>query len=172
MKTTDNIPEGSKKNNAVEQFAIVTGMIICFFDIAYFLIMAAQGLADVPEYRIFNYIFQAAAIAFSIKYYKSTHKGNYSYLEGFGLGCFSSFISSVLFAGFLFIYLNAIEPDMLNVLRNNSLMLGKYLTPFSAALAVAVEGSIAGLIISLALMQFYKDDALHNPLKKKSTEIE
>jgi pheromone shutdown protein TraB len=160
------------KNNAMEKWAIVTGIIMCVSYIIYFLIMESLGLAIVPEYRIFNLVIQVTAIAISIKLFKTSAKGNFSYLEGFAIGCFSSFISVMLFAGFFYIYLLKINPQLLPALMNSSSMLGKYVTPFSAAITIAVEGCIGGLIISFAFMQFFKDDALYNPLKKKSNEVE
>lgn len=160
------------KNNSMERQAIITGIIMCACYIIYFLIMESLGLAAVPEYRIANFLIQILAVAISIKVYKSSAKGNFSYLDGFALGCFSSFISVVLFAGFIYIYLLKINPELLNALMNNSVMLGKYLTPFSAAFMIILEGCIAGLIISFSFMQFFKEDSLYNPLKKKSNEIE
>ncbi len=155
-----------------QKYTVATGIIIALCLVAYFLFMQSIGLGAVPEYRIFNFLIQFVIIAVCLRSYKQSHKGNYSYLEGFGLGCFASFIGVVLFAGFMYLYLQVINPDMLSDLRNNASMMGKYLTPFSTAFAVVVEGSIAGLITSFALMQFFKDDALHDPLKKKSSEIE
>ena len=173
METTDKKIEVSQiKNNGIEKLAIITGVIMSACYIVYFLIMESLGLATVPEYRIANFVIQIAAVAISIKFYKSSSKGNFSYLEGFALGCFSSFVSSILFAGFIYIYFLKINPELLPELMNNSSMMGKYLTPFSASITVAIEGNIAGLIISFAFMQFFKDDALHNPLKKKSNEVE
>ncbi|MES2559357.1 MAG: DUF4199 domain-containing protein [Bacteroidota bacterium] len=160
------------KSNTLERQAIITGLIMCFCYIIYFLIMESVGLAAIPEYRIANFIIQIAAVSISIKLYKASTKGNFNYLEGFILGCFSSFISAVLFAAFIYIYLHKINPGLLQSLMDHSSMMGKYLTPFSAALTVTLEGSIAGLIISFAFMQFFKDDGLHNPLKRKSNEIE
>ncbi len=173
METTDQKPELQKvKNNILEKRAIVTGIIMSICYIAYFLIMESLGLATVPEYRIVNFLIQFIAVATSIKLFKSASNGRFTYLEGFALGCLSSFISVILFALFIYAYLSKINPELLPSLMNKAEMMGKYLTPFSAALAVAVEGSIAGLIISFTLMQFFKDDALHNPLKKKSNEME
>lgn len=160
------------KNNTMEKWAIVTGIIMCICYIIYFLIMESMGLADVPEYRILNLVIQVTAIAVSIKLYKTAAKGNFSYLEGFAIGCFSSFVSVILFAGFMYVYLLKINPQLLAALMNSSSMLGKYATPFSAAITITIEGCISGLLISFACMQLFKDDALHNPLKKKSDEVE
>jgi hypothetical protein len=173
MKTMDENLEGIKiKNNTLEKMAVITGVIMCVCYIAYFLLMELLGLATIPEYRIVNFVIQIAAVAISVKLYKSSTKGHFNYFEGFALGCFSSFISVILFGIFIYIYLSEINPELLPALMDNSSMMGKYLTPFSAALTVAVEGSIAGLIISFTFMQFFKDDGLHNPLKKKSNEVE
>ncbi len=172
METIDEKTKTLKAgNNSLEKQAIVTGIIMCVCYIAYFLFMESIDLAAIPEYRAGNFIIQIAAIAISIRVFKSS-KGNFSYLEGFGLGFFSSFISVMLFALFIYFYFLKINPELLQTLMTNSLMLGKYLTPFSAAFAVTVEGSISGLIISFAFMQFFKEDALYNPLKKKSNEVE
>lgn len=171
METTDDKLTGIE-NNSLEKQAIITGVILCACFIVYFLIMESLGLAEVPEYRIVNFFIQTIVVAISIRLYKSSCKGKFNYLEGLVLGFFSSFISVILFALFIYIYFLKVNPELLQALMDNSLMLGKYLTPLSAALTVAVEGSIAGLIISFAFMQFFKDDALHNPLKKKSNEAE
>lgn len=166
----DDIPE--KTNNKMEKFAIVTGLLLSVCYIVFFLVMETLGLAAVPEYRIVNFLIQFIGIAISIRYYKSANRGNFNYLEGLGLGCLASFISVVVFAVFIYIYLQQINPQLLPDLMSRSEMMGKYLTPFTSALTVVIEGCIAGLIISFSFMQFFKEDSLHNPLKKKSSEIE
>ncbi len=173
MDYTDNkLGTAQIKNIGLQKFALVTSFVLLASYIVYFLIMEHFDLVAIPKYRAVNFIIQIIVIAGSIKLYKSNLKSGFTYLQGLALGCLSSLLSSVVFAIFIYIYLQSINPELLPMLLSNASMMGKYLTPYTAAIAVAMEGGIAGLLISFTFMQFFKEDALHNPFKRGGKEVE
>ncbi len=151
------------ENPSTTRLALITGFLICLAMIAYFLIMKLAGLVEIAELRLLNVFIMMGGCALAIRYYNATYNRHIQYLEGIMLSFLSINISAFIFAIFIFIYLSQLDPVLLDALKSNAPVMGKYLTPFSAAFSLIVEGVIAGLIVSFVLMQYFKDDSLHNP---------
>jgi len=150
MKTQENI--------SFEKVSLVSGILICIVYIAYFLFMIYANLIRITELRAFNFLILLGGLFFTFKYFRSKSKVHIDYLKGISLGILTSAVSIVLFALFIYIYFSEIDPLLLQQLKNNAPLMGQYLTPFSAAFTIIVEGSISGLILSFAIMQYYKND--------------
>lgn len=149
------------QNISIEKLSAKAGILICLAFIAYFLLMKYMHLADVPELRCVNFLIQFAGLILTFRYFRSkTHK-TIDYIEGISLGFFTAAVSTILFAIFIYVYFSVIDPVLLNTLKESAPMLGQYLSPFSAGLTIVIEGFISGLILSLALMQYYKNDPRH-----------
>lgn len=152
---------------SIERLAVITGVLICGVMIIYFLLMAIMGLAHVAELRFLNFVIAGAGAACVIKYYMNRTGTHIQYLEGLTLSFVSIIVSAVLFALFIFFYFSKINPELLDVIRVDAPVMGKYLTPFSASITVIAEGIVSGLVLSFSLMQYFKDDALHSPYKQR-----
>ena len=150
MKTSQNI--------SFEKISIKAGIIICIGYIMYFIFMKYMNLLDIAELRSLNFLILIVGLYFTFRYYKMKSQMHIEYLKGLSLGIFTSIISIVLFAIFIFIYFSEIDSQLLQQLKNNAPIMGHYLTPFSAAFTIILEGGISGLIISFAMMQYYKND--------------
>ena len=79
-----------------------------------------------------------------------------AYLEGFGIGMFTSLIGVITFAVFMLFYLTLIDPAFMDVIREKS-MFGSYLNPFIASFTIVIEGLGSGLMITFTLMQYFKN---------------
>jgi hypothetical protein len=159
------------KKLSIERTAIVAGLFISIAMTLYFIIMAAAGFAHVAELRFLNFVIAGAGAAAAIKYFNNKTNRHIQYLEGLTLSFVAIAVSSVLFSLFIFFYFSQINPGLLNVIRTDAPMMGKYLTPFSASVAVIAEGVVAGLVLSFTLMQYFKDDTLHSPYKQRKPDI-
>lgn len=161
MKTLQNI--------SFEKISIKAGIIICAGYIIYFIFMKYMNLLGIAELRSLNFLILLIGLFLTFRYYRLKSQMHIEYLKGLSLGIFTSIISIVLFAIFIFTYFSEIDPPLLQQLKNSAPVIGQYLTPFSAAFTIILEGGISGLIISFALMQYYKNDpsnAKQESLKK------
>jgi hypothetical protein len=152
---------------SIERLAIITGVFTCAAMIIYFLLMALLGLAHIAELRFLNFVIAAGGAVGAIKYYMNKTGSHIKYLEGLTLSFVSIIVGAVLFALFIFFYFSKINPELLDVIRMDAPVMGKYLTPFSASITVIAEGIVSGLILSFSLMQYFKDDTLHSPYKQR-----
>lgn len=59
--------------------------------------------------------------------------------KGLGQGVLTGIIASILFAIFVFIYTNLLDPEFMQSIIENE-PFGSYLNPYIAAVAVAIEG--------------------------------
>lgn len=150
-----------------QRLAIITGLYICGGMILYFMLMSLFGLAAISELRFLNFVIAGAGAAIAIKYYNRRTQSHIRYLEGLNLSFTAILASAVFFAVFIFFYFSMINPELLDVIKTDAPIMGKYLTPFSASVSVIAEGIVSGLILSFALMQYFKDDTLHSPFKQR-----
>jgi len=142
-------------NVSLDKVAIRYGLIISVILIAFFLIMKATGLAYIYELRTLNFFILAIGVYKAMKHMKSNN-ASFSYFTGLGTGFLTSAFSLLIFAVFLFIYTNILDPDFMTHLQNNA-PFGEYLNPYIASFIIFFEGSISGLILSFGLMQYMKE---------------
>jgi hypothetical protein len=102
-----------------------------------------------------------------MRYYQHKTHLRIDYLNGMALCFLTSVVGAFLFSVFLFIFFSAIDPLVLQLLKDNTPIMGKYLTPFAAALMVLMEGVVSALILSYVVMQYFKDDP--NTVKEDDT---
>ena len=88
---------------------------------------------------------------------RKANDGKLEYLQGMLTGFITALIASLLFAVFIFIYLN-IDGAFMQYLKTNQ-PFGSYLTPGSASLITVIEGVAAGAIIAFAMMHLLNRDS-------------
>lgn len=148
--------------------AFVSGLLIFAGMVLYFLLMKFAGFAHIPELRFLNVLLAATGAAGAVMYY-NRHSGKHiKYLNGLLLGFSSIMIGSVLFAVFIFTYFTLVDPALLAVISTDAPITGIHISPFTTAISVTAEGAVSGFIISFILMQYFKDDELHDPYKRVS----
>ncbi len=145
--------ETSKKT--IASLGVKTGLVTSFLLIAYFLLMKAFGLAHISELRYFNFFILFGALLYAYRHYKEPNQ-NIEYLPGIGLGFITVAASVLPFAIFIYHYFWYLDPNLLEVIKHRSAMMGAYINATSIAGVIIVEGLASGGILSFALMQYYK----------------
>lgn len=133
------------------------GILTCLGLVAYFLLMKYLKLIHITELRGFNFVILATGIVRTFRYVQHRMPFKLNYFQGFGLSCLVAAVSVVSFAVFVYIYFLVLDPALLLNLKANSPMMGNYITPFTAAGSVLVEGICSGLVISFCYMQYFQD---------------
>lgn len=125
--------------------------------IAYFLLMKFTGLLNVVELRLLNLIILVAGIMMVLKQFKITHGKHINYFRALVTGVATASIGSLVFAGFLFIYMNFIDTAFMQYIIDHEPM-GRYLNPYIASFIVALEGVFSGLLVTFVLINYIDTD--------------
>lgn len=150
-----NKPRESRLNTFEFALSTVTGALISVAMIVFFLIMKAVGLAEVPAFRHFNFVFMAIGIVSAYSIYKNKRaREGLDYLMGLRLGLRITLTAIIPFAVFMGIYLR-MDPSFMEFIVNNAAW-GEYLTPLNSAAAVGVEGFVSGALVSYITMPYFK----------------
>ena len=116
----------------------------------YFFAVNALGLYQHQEVRFATHAFTAVAVFFAIRAYKAQQSGPAPYLPGLGLGFLVGLVSSVLFAGFVFVYANFVA-GYGEQLRNETYF-NTSLNPFLLGASIVVMGVVIGSLTGYILM--------------------
>jgi hypothetical protein len=133
--------------------------------------MKYLDLLYITELRFLNIFILITGLIVTFRYYrKQTNVLNVPYFEGLGLGVLTSFVSFALFAVFIYYYFLEVDPALLQSLKGNTVMLGNTsMTAFYTAATVVLQGMVSGLIVSFAIMQYYKS-GFYKTLSEKRKE--
>ena len=153
MKTIDKIESNSEMLNVIFKYGFLSSIVFT----GVFLIMKAINLVNVIELRAINFIAEFFISFLAIYNYKIKLNGKLPYLEGLLIGFFQAVVAFTFFSGFLYFYLKYYNHNLMVYLQQNA-PFGVDLTPLSASLAVHIEGSAIGMIISFILMQYLKSE--------------
>lgn len=157
---------------SIPKLALKSGILICASFIVYFMIMKYLNLIHVVELRFLNIFILIAGLLSTFRYFRrQTNVLNIVYLEGLFLGVLTTLVSFMLFAVFLYFYFLKVDPDLLLELKDNAMMMGTSLTATSAAASVLIQGACSGLIISFAIMQYYKSGFYKTMQEKRQNGI-
>ncbi len=132
------------------------GLRIALGLIVYFLAMYFLGLAQHVVLRMLNLIILAAGIYFGLKKFKELHGQHINYFRALVTGVAIGAIGSVVFAVFMFIYME-LDPTMMQSIIDNEPM-GRYLNAYMAAFIVALEGVFSGLLVTFVLINYLTTD--------------
>ncbi len=149
------------QRTSTQGLSLKAGLMIAGSLIIYFLLMKLLGLIHHAELRAFNFFIAGIGLFLTIRSYKTATHERVNYLEGFSLGFYTAVVSAVAFSVFVYVYL-LLDPGLFLQLKEDAPVMGKYFTPLSAAVTVMAEGTISGLILSFALMQYFKNDRRHS----------
>jgi hypothetical protein len=129
--------------------------------IAYFLVMKVAGLSHHVELRLLNLFILIGGVYLALKKFKSTHQEHLNYFRALITGVSTSAIASVIFAAFLFLYLQ-IDSDLMTAVKTNEPM-GRYLNPYIVSFVVALEGILSGLLVTFILINYVETDEVNVP---------
>lgn len=132
---------------------------------AFFLLMKVLGLAYVTELRFINILF---VIYFSNKIAKSLveDRNEIDYIVGLKTIFLANALNVVLSVGALSLYILFIDPTFLKSFQHGILLGGTDVTLSKVAVGVFMEGMAGSVIVSFALMQYWKN------VKRKTKEID
>ena len=136
----------------MRSIAIKYGLIMAAGFVLYFLIMRAFGLSDNYYFRIFNGVIHIVLITLAVKRYKDYYPQDFNYLSGVITGVLTSLVGVIPFAAFMLVFLSN-TPDFMETLQAEAESLGSYLTPYTAALIVLVEGLAVSILASYVIMR-------------------
>ena len=148
------------------KYGLLTGLGF----VIYFLIMRALGLVHITELRFMSYLLIPVALWLALRDYNKTfHHHRVSYLGGLGAGFWLTFISSGIFAVFMYYYCEFFEPGFVDYM-SNYLPFQDYLNSFMMASAAFGEPLILGVVLSFAVMQLFKRNAPDIPEEQEEAE--
>jgi hypothetical protein len=127
----------------------------------YFIIMKLANLSHYPELRLLNLLILVGGIYFALKKFKKTHEDHLNYFRALVTGVATGAIGSVVFAVFLFLYMQ-LDPSMMETIKANEPM-GRFLNPYIASFIVALEGVFSGLLVTFILINYVHTDEVNVP---------
>jgi hypothetical protein len=139
------------------RIGVLTGVAM----IAYFLIANLLGFIRI-EYSFLNAGILAIGSCWAIARLKRQKGDKLPYLQGFGTGIVTALVASITF-GLFFIAYSAINHEFMEQTRVQDLF-GFDLSVTIAFLAIVLQGAMAGMIVSLIAMQYFKSPD-HKPMQ-------
>jgi hypothetical protein len=106
--------------------------------ISYFLVMKLLHLNTVVELRFINFLIVMYGVRQVLLHKRMENNGKLEYLPGMMIAFMTAFISSAMFAAFIFIYLNIDSSFMAYLVMTQPF--GNDLTPAGCALVTFLEG--------------------------------
>jgi Protein of unknown function (DUF4199) len=127
--------------------------------IAFFLIMKLVGLSHHVELRLLNLFILVGGVYMALKKFKQTHEDRLNYFRGLITGVATSSVGSLVFALFLFLYMQ-LDSEMMQFIIENEPM-GRYMNPYIASFIVALEGVFSGLLVTFILINYVSTDEVN-----------
>ena len=144
-------------NRIPENYGIkISGALIAFF-----IVMRLLDFHHHVELRLVNLVFLTFGIYYALKKFKSSHEDHLNYFRGLITGVATGAIGSVLFAAFMFLYMQ-LDKDLMQSIIDNEPM-GHYLNPYIASFIVALEGVFSGMMVTFLLMNSVNTDDVNEP---------
>jgi hypothetical protein len=129
--------------------------------ILYFLLMKFSGLSHHVELRLLNLFILVGGVYLALRRLKRTHGQHLNYFRALVTGVATGAIGSLIFAAFLFFYMQA-DTELMESIKVNEPM-GRFLNPYMAAFIVALEGVFSGLLVTFILINYVETDEVNVP---------
>jgi glucan phosphoethanolaminetransferase (alkaline phosphatase superfamily) len=129
--------------------------------IFYFLLMKFTGLSIYVELRLLNLFILVGGVYFALRKLKNSHEKHLNYFRALITGVATSAIGTLIFAAFLFFYMQ-IDTELMQHIKDTEPM-GRYLNPYMAAFIVALEGVFSGLLVTFILINYVHTDEVNVP---------
>jgi hypothetical protein len=143
--------------NNPNQIHINYGLKIAGGLIVYFLIMKFAGLLNVVELRLLNLVIQVAGVYLALRTFKRTHQDHLNYFRALVTGVATAAMGAIIFAAFLFIYMQFIDTAFMQFIIDNEPM-GRFLNPYMASFIIGLEGVFSGLLVTFVLINYVDTD--------------
>jgi hypothetical protein len=130
----------------MKPIVIKYGLVMFLGFLGFFLVMHALSLVEHYNLRIFNGVIHLGVMTLAIQRYQKVQPAEFSnYMGGVATGVLTSAVGVTLFCIFQLIYLAA-NAGFMQYLQENVPYIGEYLTPFTAALSIFMEGLAVSVI--------------------------
>lgn len=136
--------------------------------IGFFLIMKLVGLSHIVELRLLNLLILTGGVYMALKRFRATHD-ELNYFRGLITGVTTAAIGSMVFAFFLFLYMQLDKSMMQSIIENEPM--GRYMNPYIASFIVALEGVFSGILVTFILMNYFgaeKSEVSESDLKENA----
>ena len=137
-----------------ESNAIRMGVLTAAVLVGYTGLAALVGFLDQIEAGTLDIVILAVGVTLAIKRYKKAKGDHMQYLDGFGTGILTALIASLLL-GIFFWLLGGISQAAVQQIKARDLF-GADLGVLIGGLGIILLGTMAGVIVSLVAMQYYK----------------
>ncbi len=137
--------------NLTVKYALLTSLGLIIF----FIAMRVIGQETNYYLRFFNGFIVIAGTYFLLKKMFHHSDSRPTYFEGLGSGMLMNVVAVFVFLIFMAIYVNFIDNTFMDVM-DKARMWGQDLSVSEVSFAIFIEGMTGGLIISFALMQYFK----------------
>lgn len=127
--------------------------------IGFFLIMKLVGLSHHVELRLLNLFILSGGVYMALKKFKQSHHDRLNYFRGLVTGVATAAVGSLVFALFLFLYMQ-LDSEMMQFIIENEPM-GRYMNPYIASFIVALEGVFSGLLVTFVLINYVSTDEVN-----------
>ena len=95
----------------------------------------------------------------ALKKFKQSHEDRINYFRGLVTGVATAAVGSLVFAFFLFVYMQ-VDSDLMQSIIENEPM-GRYMNPYIASFIVALEGVFSGLLVTFILINYVDTDEVN-----------
>ena len=127
----------------------------------YFVVMNLAGLAHEVELRLLNLLILVTGVYLALKKFRETHEDHLNYFRALVTGVATAATGSLLFAGFMFLYMTIDDNLMRSIIANEPM--GRFMNPYIASCVVALEGLFSGLLVTFILINFVATDEVNEP---------
>jgi hypothetical protein len=110
---------------------------------------------------LLNVFILIGGVFFALKKFKHTHEDHLNYFRALITGVATAAVGSLIFAAFLFIYMQT-HPTLMEDIKAHEPM-GRYLNPYIASFIVALEGVFSGLLVTFILINYVTTDEVNVP---------
>ena len=149
---------------------VKNGLLMFVAMVGFFLIMRALGFAGTHWLRALNVVFVFILIRNAIRTYMNKSGGSYydDFADFFWIGVRTSLVGIGLFAAFLAIYLDKLDPQFMADLAVQD-SFGGEITPVSAGVIIFIEGMASALICTFAYIQLVKSKTKEQPTQQQGS---
>lgn len=136
----------------MRSIALRYGAIMFAGFVAYFLLMHATHLSDNYNFRILNGLIHITLMSLAIRRFMKSAPEEFNYISAAVMGIITSAVGVIPFAIFQLIFLS-INTEFMESLRQQVPFVGSYMTPYTSALIILVEGMAVSILASYVVMR-------------------
>ncbi len=134
------------------RYGLVTGIVL----IAYFLIVKLFGAHENVWLRLLNGLIVGYGIFAAIRLRKTLEGKTFDYYNGFRTGVYTGALATVIFVGFMAVYMYHLDPSFAEGIMD------KWLTEYKQGpgillFVITVEGLASSVVLALTFMQKFKN---------------